>query len=254
MTPVSEPCDDGRIDDDLRIRRLPERGHYDRATIDAIADEALIAHVGTVRHGRPVVIPMFCVRDGDHLLLHGAPAAGTFRRASAEGADICVEMTILDGLVLARSSFHHSMNYRSLVVLGVPEEVTDDAEKERALEQFVERLVPGRQAELRPTTPKEVKGTSVFRLSLEGASAKVRAGPPVDDEEDYDVPVWAGVVPAELRFGDPIDDPRLGDGIDVPGNVRRLASRLSATNVPDAEGDAPGGDDPATGDGPTAPG
>ncbi len=255
MTPVSKPRDDGQIDEDLRIRRVPDRGHYDRATIDAIADEALIAHVGTVRDGQPVVIPLFCVRDGDHLLLHGASAAGSFRRASAEGASICVEMTLLDGLVLARSSFHHSMNYRSLVVLGIPEEVTDAAEKERALVQFVERLVPGRQAQLRPTTPKEVQGTSVFRLSLERASAKVRTGPPSDDEEDYDVPVWAGVVPAAVRFGAPVADPRLGDGIDVPDNVRRLASTSQfEKNSQVPNGGRPERGDPVTGGWPTSPG
>lgn len=218
----------GGTDEDLRIRRVHDRGHYDRATIDAIADEALVAHVGTVRDGQPVVIPMFCVRDGDHLLLHGAPAAGSFRRARAEGMDICVEMTVLDGLVLARSAFHHSMNYRSLVVLGVPEELTDPQEKERALERFVERLVPGRQAELRPTTPKEVQGTAVFRLSLDRASAKIRTGPPIDDDEDYDLPVWAGVVPLHLQAGTPVADPRLIEGLDCPANVRRLAADPSS--------------------------
>ncbi len=210
-------------DEDLRVRRLPTRASYDREVIDAIADAALVAHVGAVRDGVPLVIPMFCVRDGDHLLLHGAPAAGLFRRAA--GSTVCVEMTVLDGLVLARSAFHHSMNYRSLVVIGEPESVTDPEEKERALEMFVERLVPGRQGQLRPTTTKEIQGTTVFRLSLDRASAKIRTGPPVDDEEDYAFDVWAGVIPVERNFGSPIDDPRLHSGVTPADNIRRLVER-----------------------------
>lgn len=210
--------------DDVRIRRVPDRGHYDRDVINEIADAGLVAHVGTVRDGQPVVIPMFCVRDGDNLLLHGAPAAGVLRRAGTDDASICVEMTLLDGIVLARSSFHHSMNYRSLVVLGVPEEVTDPTEKAHALEMFVERLVPGRQADLRPTTKKETQGTSVFRLSLEHASAKIRTGPPVDDDEDYELDIWAGVLPVERAVGDPIPDPRNKPGLRPPANVMRLVT------------------------------
>lgn len=210
--------------DDVRIRRVPDRGHYDRDVINEIADAGLVAHVGTVRDGQPVVIPMFCVRDGDNLLLHGAPAAGVLRRAGTDDTSICVEMTLLDGIVLARSSFHHSMNYRSLVVLGVPEEVTDPTEKAHALEMFVERLVPGRQADLRPTTKKETQGTSVFRLSLEQASAKIRTGPPVDDDEDYELDIWAGVLPVERAVGDPIPDPRNKPGLRPPANVMGLVT------------------------------
>jgi nitroimidazol reductase NimA-like FMN-containing flavoprotein (pyridoxamine 5'-phosphate oxidase superfamily) len=223
LTVVEHSNSGKELDDDLRVRRLPGRASHDREVINAIADAALVAHVGAVRDGVPVVVPMFCVRDGEHLLLHGAPAAGVFRRS--EGSTICVEMTLLDGLVLARSAFHHSMNYRSLVVIGEPEPVTDPEEKERALEMFVERLVPGRQAQLRPTTDKEIQGTTVFRLSLDRASAKIRTGPAVDDEEDYAFDVWAGVVPVEANFGAPIDDPRLGDGITLPENLRRLTDR-----------------------------
>lgn len=205
---------------DLRIRRVDHRAAYDRQTIDQIVDAALIAHVGAVRAGKPVVIPMLAVRDGDWLLLHGAHAAGTFARG--RGQEICVEMTLLDGLVLARSSFHHSLNYRSVVILGEAEAITDETERRRALDTFVERLAPGRNEQLRPMTTKELKQTAVMRLSLERASAKVRTGPPVDDEEDYGWPVWAGVVPVTTGFGQPIADPRLDEEVEVPGYVRDL--------------------------------
>ena len=203
----------------IQIKRAADRGHYDTETINAIADAGLVAHVGTIRNGQPVVIPMFCVRDGDHLLLHGAPAAGVLRRARAEAHTICVEMTVIDGLVLARSAFHHSMNYRSLVVIGIPDEVTDESEKTHALEMFVERLIPGRQSDLRPNNTTEVQGTSVFRLSLDQASAKIRSGPPIDDDADYELDIWAGVIPTRLAMGAPIDDPRLQPGVAVPSNV-----------------------------------
>ncbi|MEZ5343852.1 MAG: pyridoxamine 5'-phosphate oxidase family protein [Acidimicrobiales bacterium] len=209
---------------DVEVHRVSERASYETAVINAIVDNAIVAHVGTVRDGLPVVIPMFCVRDGDSLLLHGAPAAGTVRRGQT-GIDVCVEMTIVDGLVLARSAFHHSINYRSVVVLGQAEAVSDPAEKEAALELFVERLMAGRQAELRPTTAKEIQGTSVLRVSLAKASAKVRAGGPVDDDEDYATNVWAGVVPVATVFGSPINDSLLADGIEVPAKVQALVGR-----------------------------
>ena len=208
-------------DDELRIRRVAQRAAYDRQSIDEIVDAALIAHVGTIRDGRPVVIPMLAVRDGDWLLLHGAPAAGTFRRG--RGQQICVEMTLLDGLVLARSAFHHSLNYRSVVVLGEAEVISDESERERALEHFVERLMPGSNEQLRPMTSTELKQTAVMRVSLERASAKVRTGPPVDEDEDYDWPVWAGVLPVSTALGQPVPDPRLDDGVEVPAHVQDLA-------------------------------
>ncbi len=210
--------------DDVRIRRVPERGNYDRSVMYEIADAGLVAHVATVREGQPIIIPMFCVRDGNNLLLHGAPAAGVLRRAGSGGTSICVEMTLLDGIVLARSSFHHSMNYRSLVALGTPEEITDPQEKSHALEMFVERIVPGRQADLRPTTQKELQGTAVFRLSLENASAKIRTGPPVDDEEDYELNIWAGVLPVHRNIGEPIPDPRNKQDLTPPTNVLGLVT------------------------------
>ena len=208
-------------DETLRIKRAPARASYDRETVNEIIDAALIAHVGTVRDGAPLVIPMLAVRDGDWLLLHGAPAAGTMRRG--RGRPVCVEMTLLDGLVLARSAFHHSLNYRSVVVLGEAEAITDEAERARALEMLMERLAPGRQAQLRPTTAKELKQTAVMRISLERSSAKVRTGPPVDEEEDYDWPVWAGVLPVTTAIGEPVPDPRLDEEIEVPRYVADLA-------------------------------
>ncbi len=185
----------------------------------------MVAHVGTVRRGGPVVIPMFYVRQGDSLLLHGAPAAGVIQRGDAdrnEGVDVCVTVTHLDGLVLARSAFHHSMNYRSVMVIGRAVEITDPDDKREALRHFVEALVPGRQADLRATSTKEVRGTAVLRLSLEHASTKVRTGPPIDDDDDYELPIWAGVVPMRTVFGDPIDDPRLAPGLRPPANVIAL--------------------------------
>jgi nitroimidazol reductase NimA-like FMN-containing flavoprotein (pyridoxamine 5'-phosphate oxidase superfamily) len=210
--------------DDVRIRRVAKRARYDRATIDAIIDASLVAHVGSVRDGRPVVVPMLCLRDRDWLILHGSPASGTARRA--RDLDICATMTVLDGIVLARSAFHHSMNYRSVVVVGRAESISDETERARILEAYMERLAPGRQALLRPSTTAEVRQTAVLRLSLEHASAKVRSGPPADDEEDYDWPVWAGVLPVVTRIGEPEADPRLRDGIAVSDDVRRLAGRV----------------------------
>ena len=209
--------------DELRVRRLAERADYDAATVRHIVDAALIAHVGTVRDGKPVVVPMLCVRDDDYLLLHGAPATGSIKRG--RGMEVCVTMTLFDGLVLARSAFHHSINYRSVVVLGIAEVIRDETERRRALDLITERLVPGRGAELRPTTSSEVRQTAVLRLSLAHASTKIRQGPPGDDEADYDLPIWAGVVPAHTIMTEAIPDPRLGAGIATPDHVRVLAGK-----------------------------
>ncbi len=171
---------------------------------------------------------MFCVRRDDWLLMHGAPASGVIQRARTptdEPLDVCVTMTLLDGLVLARSSFHHSMNYRSVVVIGRALPIVEPEAKAAALEYFTERLVPGRQAELRPTTAKEAQGTSVLQLSLNNGSAKVRTGPPIDDAEDYDVDVWAGVIPVTTTLGTPEPDPLLKAGIPLPDNVLAMAGR-----------------------------
>ncbi len=191
--------------DRTRIRRLPERGNYDRATIEAILDEALICHVGFVVEGRPVVIPTIHARVGDHLYFHGSPAAGMLRTLRG-GLDACVTVTLLDGLVLARSAFHHSMNYRSVVVFGKAEEVVDRQEKVRVLDKLVEHVCRGRSADARRPNEKELKQTLVLRIPIAEASAKIRTGPPKDDEEDYALPVWAGVLPLALTPSAPVAD------------------------------------------------
>jgi nitroimidazol reductase NimA-like FMN-containing flavoprotein (pyridoxamine 5'-phosphate oxidase superfamily) len=222
----SEPSFDNglpSVPDAVRVRRVPERAAYNGDAVNAILDDGLVAHVGTVRDGSPVVIPMFYVRDGDDLLIHGAPASGAIRRG--KGTDVCVTVTHVDGLVLARSAFHHSMNYRSVVVVGTAELITDPADKEAALERFVEALVPGRQADLRPNTTKEIDGTGVLKLSLANSSAKVRSGGPVDDEDDYELPIWAGVVPVSTTLESPESDPRNLTGVDVPANIAAISTR-----------------------------
>lgn len=223
QTPSGEAGRASEPDPSVRVKRAAERAAYDRDSVAAILDDGFVAHVGTVRDGNPVVIPMFYVRDGDNLLIHGAPAAGSIRRGN--GLEVCVTVTHVDGLVLARSAFHHSMNYRSVVVIGTAEPVSDPAEKEAALERFVEVLIPGRQGDLRPTTKKEVDGTGVLRLSLATASTKVRTGGPIDDAEDYELPIWAGVVPVTTMLGAPIDDPRNLANLTTPANVTTLTSQ-----------------------------
>jgi nitroimidazol reductase NimA-like FMN-containing flavoprotein (pyridoxamine 5'-phosphate oxidase superfamily) len=188
-----------------RVRRLAKRGAYDVATIHAILDEALICHVGFAVDGKRVVIPTIHWRDGDRLYVHGSAASHMLRNLR-DGVDACVTVTLLDGLVLARSAFHHSMNYRSVVIFAKATEVTDRDEKLRALERLVEHIVPGRSAEVRAPNESELRQTLVLSLPIEEASAKIRTGPPIDDEEDYALPVWAGVVPIALVKGDPIPD------------------------------------------------
>jgi nitroimidazol reductase NimA-like FMN-containing flavoprotein (pyridoxamine 5'-phosphate oxidase superfamily) len=197
-----------------RVRREPQRGRYDRSTIDAILDAGLVCHLGFVHDGQPFVIPTLYARVGDDLYVHGS-AASRMLRGLAGGLDACLTVTLVDGLVLARSVFNHSVNYRSVVVLGRAAPVGED-EKLRALEAFTERLLPGRWAEVRPPTAGELKATSILRLPLAEASAKVREGPPKDDEDDYAWPVWAGVIPLELRPGEPVPDPRLAPGFTPP--------------------------------------
>jgi nitroimidazol reductase NimA-like FMN-containing flavoprotein (pyridoxamine 5'-phosphate oxidase superfamily) len=188
-----------------KLRRLPKRGAHDRATIDAILDEALISHVGFVHDGRPAVIPTLHARLGDEVMIHGS-AASRMLRALATGIDLCLTATLIDGLVLARSAFHHSVNYRSVVLYGRAQLVEDSAERERALEAFTERLLPGRWAEVRWPTRKELKATTVLTLPIAEGSAKVRSGPPIDDEADYERDTWAGVVPIALTRGEPVPD------------------------------------------------
>jgi nitroimidazol reductase NimA-like FMN-containing flavoprotein (pyridoxamine 5'-phosphate oxidase superfamily) len=201
-----------------RVRRVPQRGQYERETIEAILDEALVSHVGFVHDGQPVVIPTLHARLGDRLYLHGS-AASRMLRTLHKGVPVCVTTTLVDGLVLARSAFHHSVNYRSVVVFGTATLVEPGDETVKVLELFTEKLVPGRWADVRPPTRQELKGTKVLSLALDEASAKVRTGPPIDDDEDYDLPVWAGVLPLATKVAEPQPDPRLDPGIETPGYV-----------------------------------
>jgi nitroimidazol reductase NimA-like FMN-containing flavoprotein (pyridoxamine 5'-phosphate oxidase superfamily) len=192
------------------VRRHPERGAYDRATIDPILDEALICHLGFVVDGHPYVIPTIHARDGDVLYIHGSPGSRMLRNAK-EGIDVCVTVTLLDGLVLARSVYNHSMNYRSVVVLGRAREVTDREDKLRAMERVVEHVVPGRWADARRPNEGELKGTTILAVALQEASAKIRTGLPTDDEEDRALPIWAGVIPLGLEPSDPVPDAGVTD-------------------------------------------
>ena len=202
-----------------RVRRHPERGVYDRETIDAILDEALICHVAWVTpEGGPRVIPTIHVRIGDTLYIHGSEASHTLRGLRT-GVECCIETTLLDGLVLARSTPMHSLNYRSVVLYGVAREVSDPAEMDMAQRALVEHVVPGRTAEVRMPTDKELKETSILALSLDEASAKVRAGDPKDPAEDLGLPVWAGVLPLRTVPGEPVAAADLRPGIEVPGYV-----------------------------------
>jgi nitroimidazol reductase NimA-like FMN-containing flavoprotein (pyridoxamine 5'-phosphate oxidase superfamily) len=188
------------------VRRRADRGRYEAEVVHAILDEALVCHVGFQSEHGPVVLPTMHARVGDTLYLHGAVGSAMLRTL-AEGGPVCVTITLLDGLVLARSAFHHSMNYRSVVVYGVPTAVEDPAQKLAALEALIERIHPGRWTEARQPTAAELRQTLVIALSLDEASAKVRTGPPIDDEEDYALDVWAGVVPLETRRLEAIPDP-----------------------------------------------
>jgi hypothetical protein len=198
-----------------RVVREPHRGVYDRKTAYQILDEGLICHVGFVVDGQPFVIPTGYGRAGDNLYIHGSAASRMLRRID-EGIAVCVTVTLLDGLVLARSIFNHSMNYRSVMILGTAVAVTDAKEKLEALRLLSEHILPGRWAESRQPSEKELKATLVMRLPIEEFSAKVRQGPPIDDEEDYGFATWAGVIPLALKAGKPIDDPRLEPACKVP--------------------------------------
>jgi nitroimidazol reductase NimA-like FMN-containing flavoprotein (pyridoxamine 5'-phosphate oxidase superfamily) len=208
-----------RVEPGLRVRRLPERAVYDREQIDAILDEALTCHVGFVHDGQPFVIPTIHARLGDVLYIHGS-SGSRMLRIVREGGPICVTVTLLDGLVLARSVFNHSMNYRSVVVLGNAEEVTDHDEKMQAMRAVAEHVVPGRWDEIRGPNRKEYRATMVIRLPLDRVSAKVRTGGAHDDLEDLSWPVWAGVVPFTTKLGTRIPDPDLPPGIEPSKAVR----------------------------------
>ncbi len=180
------------------IRRAPQRGHYDREVIHAILDAGLVAHVGFVADGAPLVIPMVYARMGESLVLHGARAS-RLQKTLAGGVPVCVTVTLVDGIVLARSAFHHSMNYRSVVVMGEAHELTDEAEKHVAFRALVDHVVPGRNARIRPSDDAELRGTTVLAVPIAEASAKIRRGPPVEEERDLPYPAWAGVIPLRVR-------------------------------------------------------
>jgi uncharacterized protein len=201
------------------LKRLPKRGVYDRNSVYDILDEGFICHVGFAVDGKPVVIPTGYARVEDRLYIHGSQASRMLRTLS-EGIDVCVTVTLVDGLVLARSAFHHSINYRSVVVFGRASLVDDINDKNAALFAFSEHVIPGRWNDVREPTPEELKMTSVLALELTEASAKVRTGPPLDDEADYSLPVWAGVIPLQLTSREPVSDPRLPDDIQPPAYVK----------------------------------
>jgi nitroimidazol reductase NimA-like FMN-containing flavoprotein (pyridoxamine 5'-phosphate oxidase superfamily) len=203
-----------------QVKRLPDRGAYDSETVFRILDEGLICHVGFSVDGQPYVIPTGFARVEDTLYIHGS-AASRMLRTLAEGVQVCVTVTLLDGLVLARSAFHHSMNYRSVVMLGRATLVSDPAEKIKALEAFTEHIVRGRWNDVRLPTEAELKATTVLALPLAEVSAKIRKGPPKDDAEDYELPIWAGVVPLTIAPAAPIDDPRLKAGLEPPAYAKK---------------------------------
>lgn len=200
------------------LKRLPQRGTHERTDIHAILDAGLVCHVGFVHDGQPYVIPTTYVRVDEVLYLHGAVASRMLSTLTG-AAPVCVEVTLVDALVLGRSAMHHSMNYRSVVVLGTAREVTDLAEKRRALYALVEHVVPGRMAGVRAPSPNEIAGTRVLAIPIDEASAKRRTGPPIDDEEDYALPHWAGEIPLKMVAGTPVADPRLAPGIGLPAHV-----------------------------------
>ncbi len=201
-----------------KVRRLPERGVYERHAIDAIVDEALICHVGVIHDGSPAVVPTIHARVGDTLYFHGSPGSRILRDMKA-GSEVCVNIVLLDGLVVARASFNTSMNYRSVVVYGIPRVVGDPDEKVAALDAITEHVLPGRTHDARPMTDAEIRATLVLALPLSEVSAKVRTGPPEDEDDDYDFPTWAGVVPLRQVAGEPIPDERLLPGVPTPDYV-----------------------------------
>jgi uncharacterized protein len=211
-----------------KVRRVPLRADYTRASIEAILDEALVSHLGVIDEaGFPVVIPTLHARRGESLYVHGSGASRTLRMARK--SEVCLTATLLDGLVLARSAFHHSVNYRSVVLFGRPQQIESVDRKREALEAFTEKLVPGRWADVRAPSEQELRGTSVLRIPLDEVSAKVRSGGPLDDEDDYELPVWAGVVGLRLLAGEPEPDERLAPGVECPQYVSDLVRTVGGS-------------------------
>lgn len=207
--------EDSLLSQRTKVHRLPTRGAYDRETVHAILDEGLICHVGFVAEGSSFVVPTAYGRMRDELLIHGSAASRMLRALSA-GAEACLTVTLVDGLVLARSAFHHSMNYRSVMILSKGSLVEEPVAKMEALRIISEHLVPGRWEQVRPPSAQEMKATSVISFPIAEASAKLRVGPPVDDEPDYALPVWAGVLPLSLVAESPIADPKNRPGVELP--------------------------------------
>lgn len=203
------------------LKRLPKRGEFNREAIEAILDEALICHIAYVHEGKPFMVPTGFARDGRWLYFHGARSNRTLR-ALLEG-EACISVTMLDGLVLARSAFHHSMNYRSVVIFASGEEITGRPEKIHAMRRVVEHIVPGRWEQARQPNDNEIDATLMVRVPIEECSAKVRSGPPIDDEPDMYLGIWAGVIPARIQWGPPIADPQLPANIAPPANILEYA-------------------------------
>lgn len=204
-----------------KINRIPARGFYNKETVYKIIDDAFYCHVSFVQSNQPFIIPTIYGRIDDKLFLHGAKASRMLKHISS-GAELCVAITNLDGLVLARSVFHHSMNYRSVVLFGKGKELKNDDEKLQALEAITNHLLPGRWEDARKPNKKELDATAVVSLTIDEASAKIRTGPPKDEEEDYNLPVWAGILPLLKGFGKPEKDPLLNSSIDIPGYIKKV--------------------------------
>lgn len=206
-----------------KLKRVPARGFYDKKIIYDILDEAYYCHISFVQDGQPFIIPTILARMGDEIVLHGAKASRLLNHIVA-GNEICAAVTILDGLVLARSVFHHSMNYRSVVLFGKGREVTNENEKLETFRAITDHLIPGRWENVRQPNQKEINATTVVAIKIDEASAKIRTGPPVDDEEDYNLPVWAGVLPIKLNTGIPERDSKLNDKINLPDYLQQFGN------------------------------
>jgi nitroimidazol reductase NimA-like FMN-containing flavoprotein (pyridoxamine 5'-phosphate oxidase superfamily) len=211
------------------LRRIPDRGSHDWGTINQILDAGFLAHVGFCVDGQPFVIPTLYGRDGEKLYLHGSAASRMLRELET-GIPACVTVTLVDGLVLARSAFDHSMNYRAVVAFGSARKVADPGQKVKSLRIISEHLIAGRWADVRGPSEKELKATTVLEFSIEEASSKVRSGPPLDDESDYGLPVWAGILPLEMKSRPPIPDDRLIKGVTLPDYARRYDARINGRN------------------------
>jgi nitroimidazol reductase NimA-like FMN-containing flavoprotein (pyridoxamine 5'-phosphate oxidase superfamily) len=210
-----------------KVKRHPERGHYDASIIYPIIDEGLICHVGFVQNNQPYVIPTLHARQGEMILLHGSKGSRLLQHVEA-GGDVCITITLMDGIVLARSVFSHSINYRSVVIFGKGKLIAGEAEQLQALETFTERLIPGRWRDVRRPNAVELKQTTIVAVAIESAVAKIRTGPPKDQEDDLELPVWAGVLPLHQTAGAPIADPQLKTGIEVPEYIQNYVRHTSS--------------------------